>query len=244
MNYYYHLTQPEFVGTIREEGLKPMLGERAKSIGDKKEKLCLCSKSSIDAWAIMLETNTVIKVTVPNEDKMKLVDLTKISDEYNYEGMVPPEYIVDIFTVRPKKTILDQLRYDYIWGLSEFCTDCARYYTELENSNPDEEYLKELKEAIQITGELLLPVIPRLSYQDMSREERKAILKSIGNQGAYTFCDDYYVDIEEGKPIKRLYQMLTEYPDDELTELRRTINKLIKENFKYCLRVNTGGFTG
>ena len=78
----------------------------------------------------------------------------------------------------------------------------------------------------------------------MPKEERKDILKMIGNQGAYTFCDYYYVKVEAGKPIKQLYQMLTEYPEDDLTEIRTTINKLIKDNFKYCLSVNTGGFTG
>ena len=244
MNYYYHLTQPEFITAIQREGLKPMLGKRSKSIGDKEERLCLCSESSIDAWSIMLGTNTVIKVAVPDEDKMELVDQGNVSDEYNYDGVIPPEYIVDIFTVKPKKIILDQLRYDYIWGLSEFCTYCARYYTKLEYKKADEEYLNELKEDIQVTGELLIPVIPRLCYPEMPKKERKEILKSIGNQGAYTFCDDYYVKVEAGKPIKRLYQMLTEYPEDDLTEIRTTINKLIKDNFKYCLRVNTGGFTG
>lgn len=64
MNYYYHLTQPEFVTTIQKEGLKPMLGKRSKSIGDKEERLCLCSESSIDAWSIMLGTNTVIKFLI------------------------------------------------------------------------------------------------------------------------------------------------------------------------------------
>ena len=101
MNYYYHLTQPEFVSTIQKEGLKPMLGKRSKSIGDKEERLCLCSESSIDAWSIMLGTNTVIKVVVPDEDKMELIDQGNVSDEYNYDGVIPPEYIVDIFTVNP-----------------------------------------------------------------------------------------------------------------------------------------------
>lgn len=233
MNYYYHLTQPEFVTTIQKEGLKPMLGERSKSIGDKEERLCLCSESSIDAWSIMLGTNTVIKIAVPDEDKMELVDQGNVSDEYNYDGVIPPEYIVDIFSMKPKKVVLNKLRYSYIWGLSEFCTYCARYYTELDSENADEEYLDALKEAIQV-----------LCYPEMPKEARKEILKSIGNQGAYTFCDDYYVKVEAGKPIKRLYQMLTEYPEDDLTEIRTTINKLIKDNFKYCLRVNTGGFTG
>lgn len=173
MNYYYHLTQPEFVSTIQKEGLKPMLGKRSKSIGDKEERLCLCSESSIDAWSIMLGTNTVIKVVVPDEDKMELIDQGNVSDEYNYDGVIPPEYIVDIFTVNPSKIILNKLRYNYMWGLSEFCTYCARYYTELDSENTDEEYLDALKEAIQVTGELLVPVIPKLCYPDMPKEERK-----------------------------------------------------------------------
>lgn len=131
-----------------------------------------------------------------------------------------------------------------MWGLSEFCTYCARYYTELDSENTDEEYLDALKEAIQVTGELLVPVIPKLCYPDMPKEERKDILKMIGNQGAYSFCDDYDVNIEEGIPVKKLYQMLILYPEDDLTEIRQTINRLIKDNFKYCLRINTGGFTG
>ena len=176
MNYYYHLTQPEFVSTIQKEGLKPMLEKRSKSIGDKEERLCLCSESSIDAWSIMLGTNTVIKVVVPDEDKMELIDQGNVSDEYNYDGVIPPEYIVDIFTVNPSKIILNKLRYNYMWGLSEFCTYCARYYTELDSENTDEEYLDALKEAIQVTGELLVPVIPKLCYPDMPKEERKEIL--------------------------------------------------------------------
>ena len=117
-----------------------MLGKRSKSIGDKEERLCLCSESSIDAWSIMLGTNTVIKVVVPDEDKMELIDQGNVSDEYNYDGVIPPEYIVDIFTVNPSKIILNKLRYNYMWGLSEFCTYCARYYTELDSENTDEEY--------------------------------------------------------------------------------------------------------
>lgn len=241
---YYHLTQPEFLDAIMQDGLKPMLGDRAKSICDKKEKLCLCTEYSIDAWAIMLGTNTVLKIQIPDERNLKEVDQNQLSDEWDYNGVIPPENIIEQFTIHPKKSVLDSLRKEYIYGLSEFCEFCARYYTELAVKVSDVEYLEYLKDCIRIYGECLIPVIPRLKYPEMSKEERKAILKSIGNSGEYTFCDDYYVHVEEGKPIKRLYQMLTEYPNDEFTELRQTISKMIKENFRYCLRVNTGGWTG
>ena len=99
-----------------------MLGKRSKSIGEKDKKLCLCSESSIDAWSIMLGTNIAMKVIIPDEDKIKLIDQANVSDEYNYDGVIPPEYIVDIFSVKPKKTVLDQIRSDYMWGLSDVGT--------------------------------------------------------------------------------------------------------------------------
>ena len=40
MNYYYHLTQPEFITAIQREGLKPMLGQN-QSETKKKDFVCV-----------------------------------------------------------------------------------------------------------------------------------------------------------------------------------------------------------
>ena len=241
--YYYHLTTSDCVDTIKHEGLKPMLGENALLIKETKPKLCLCSDKSIDAWAIMLSADTVIKVSVPDKNKLHLITNDGTVDEFNYDGEIPAKYIEGAYKVNPSDDVWYKLRENYIGALSEFCVLCARYYTDGTGWRDDDELQAEIEESIQITGELIIPVIPRLHYENMSREEKREILHMYGESGAYTFCDDYGIDYGI-KPIKRLYQMLIQYPDDQFTELRRSIYKLIKQNFKYCLRTNTGGWTG
>lgn len=240
---YYHLTTPEAAKIIMKEGLKPMLGERSKSIKEENPALYLCTKASLDAWAIMLGLNTAVKVTIPNKKKLEVISKAPNSDEYRYDGAIPAKCITDILTVTPSESVLKQLRKDYIAALSQFCVLCARYYTEGTGWKDGGELQAEIEENIEYYGTGLLPVIPRLNYAEMDRKEIRDMLHILGDSGAYTFCDDYDIDIGE-KPIKRLYQMLIEYPDDKFTDIRKAIYKLIKTNFKYCLRTNTGGWTG
>lgn len=242
--YYYHLTTPENISSIMRDGLKPMLGERSLSIKEDTPALCLCSKKGIDAWSILLGLNTVLKVMIPSEDNLIQVSDYADADEYRYNGIIPPECIIETYKIRPSKKTLETLRFDYVENLSEFCVLCARYYTEGTGWNNGDALEAEIKEDIQILGEALIPVIPRLKYQESSRKDKRVMLKQIGAAGGYSFCDDYCPGYGNSKPIKRLYQKLIEYPNDEFTEIRKKIYNIIKSNFKYCLRTNTGGWTG
>lgn len=241
--YYYHLTTPENAEIIMKNGLKPMLGENAKSIKDVKPALCLCTEKSVDAWAILLGVNTVIKLTVPSENKLEQITDCHCTDEFHYGETIPAKYLIESYTIEPSKDILNELRSDYIMSLSRFCELCARYYTEGTGWKDGGELQEEIEEDIEMYGNALIPVIPRLNYPEMNRQDIQNELRMFGDSGAYTFCDEYVIYYDK-KPTKRLYQMLIEYPDDKFTELRKSVYKLIKENFKYCLRTNTGGWTG
>lgn len=241
--YYYHLTTPENAKIIMKEGLKPMLGERAISIQETKPALCLCTEKGVDAWAILLGVNTVIKLTVPSKNKLEKISDCDCTDEFRYDGIIPAKYIIESYGIEPSKEILDKLRYNYIMSLSKFCELCARYYTEGTRWKDGDEFQAEIEEDIEMFGKALIPVIPRLRYPEMEKQEIRDELHMFGDSGAYTFCDEYAINYDK-KPVKRLYQMLVEYPDDKFTKLRKSVYKLIKENFKYCLRTNTGGWTG
>lgn len=243
---YYHITKPKNIKTILQGGLKQLYGENSKAINDKREpRIYLCSKKSIDAWCIMLGEKTVIEVVLPdNFSGIELVGDSKISDEYICKTAIPVEYITRHFKKQPSKNILYELQKNYIYSLSYFCVLCARYYTPGTGWKDDPELKSEIEEAIKVYGECIIPVISRLNYQDMPREEKRRILRLIGDSGDYSFCDEYAVNYDPSKPVKRLYQMLIEYEQDEFANLRRQIYKLITINFKYCLRVNTGGWTG
>ena len=100
--YYYHLTTSDCVDTIKHEGLKPMLGENALLIKETKPKLCLCSDKSIDAWAIMLSADTVIKVSVPDKNTLHLITNDGTVDEFNYDREIPAKYIESTYKVHTK----------------------------------------------------------------------------------------------------------------------------------------------
>lgn len=151
-------------------------------------------------------------------------------------SIMTAKYIESTYKVNPSDDVWYKLRENYIGALSEFCVLCARYYTEGTGWRDDDELQAEIEESIQIIGELIIPVIPRLHYENMSREEKREILHMYGESGAYTFCDDYGIDYGV-KPVRRLYQMLIQYPDDQFTELRRSIYKLVN-----CSHLKTRAF--
>lgn len=241
---YYHVTKPEFVDKIISDGLKPSYGSNSQTIGDNKNnKICLCTESSIDAWCIMLGTNNVFEVTLSDDFPVELIDETNVTDEYVTHESIPAACITKYFTATPSQKILDALRRNYIRTLSYFCELCARCYTDGYYANNPEVH-KDILEDIKIFGECIIPVIPKLKYDEMPREEKKQLLRCMGDEGEYTFCDEYVPGYNYTKPIKRLYQMLPLYEADDTLKLRRKIYNLIKQNFKYCLRTNTGGWTG
>lgn len=228
--YYYHLTTPENAKVIMQEGLKPMLGERSVSIQEKEPILCLCDEKSIDAWAILLGVNTVIKLKVPSEDKLEKIAEADCTTEFRYSEEIPAKYMVKSYEITPSDDVLDALRSNYIMALSRFCELCAMYYTEGTGWKDGGELQEEIEEDIEMFGKGLVPVIPKLRYKEMDRQDIRDELRRFGDSGMYTFCDDYAIDYSK-KLVKRLYQMLIEYPDDRFTDLRKSVYKLIKENF-------------
>ena len=245
MSTYYHITKPEHVADICNEGLKPSNGENSQSINDgRRPRISLCSQKSIDAWCILLGADRVIRVNLPKDFPVTLIDDTEGSDEYSTNQPIPAKYISKKYKHTPSQEVLDSLRENYMGCLSYFCTMCARYYTPGSEWKNDPELTKELKENIKTYGECIIPVIPKLKYTEMTKEERCRILQCIGDSGTYSFCDEYVPGYNYAKPVKRLYQMLPLYEKDDLYNIRKTIYNLIKENFKYCLRINTGGWTG
>lgn len=127
---YYHITKPEHVADICNEGLRPSYGENSQSINDSRApRISLCSQKSIDAWCILLGADRVIRVNLPKGFPVTLTDDTEGSDEYSTEQPIPAKYISKKYKHTPSQEVLDGLRENYMSCLSYFCTMCARYYT-------------------------------------------------------------------------------------------------------------------
>jgi len=231
-NKYYHLTTEENAAKILVEGLKPVVGDRSKAIHDERTGIFLCKRKCIAYWQIILNLQEVLEVTGIDAEKSYSYNYGDY-EEFIYEKEIPASNIKRTNIKPGKIRAMRRLCISYISTISRFCELCARYY------DAKSKYGKELYEDLDAWADTLLYVLPNLNYKLCSKSKIVSEIEYAGQElCAYTLCDKYY---DTGK---RLYQMLLEYPADELTEKRNKIHNLIKMNLDGCLEVDTGGWCG
>lgn len=116
-----------------------------------------------------------------------------------------------------------------IYTFSWLCQSCARLYTDgIQKTITHSEI-----------GDFLnneYAVLKNLDFSMLTSEEKRKLLKDLGESGEFTFLDQY-LDTE-----KKLYQ-LSMYDDPHTRKIRRKIEKLITKAFDGCLDMCTGGWS-
>lgn len=228
--YYYHLTTKDKLPEILKNGLKPQIGENAAIAGEEKPAIYLCRLKDLPYWKIILDRIIVLKVkdiTVTMDD---IYDYSMYS-EYVYDKTIPVKSIARIYTPKPTLGQMQKLCIDYIYNLSKTTIAIARFYNNHVNNS-------EIRQIINKRLDCTLNVLANLDYATLDTENIRNELKEMGKSGDYTFLDTYM------NTDKKLYQMLIEYPEDDLTEKRQALYNYIIKTFDKCLDVYTGGFTG
>ena len=227
---YYHLTTKDKVKNILKKGLKPSIGEKSKIAGETEPAIYLSDKDSIAYWAIILGYDTILEVDC-EVDRDFNYGLYK---EYLSYNSIPPERISksSVYVSHLEYYIaMQKICINYLSDISLYCSNCAYYYGRPQYNT------KELHDRINHQAKALLFVVNNLNYPlVLTKENIINEIQNLGESGAYTICDVY---CNSGK---RLYQMLIEYPDDDLAEDRKKIYDYICKTFDGCLEVNTGGF--
>lgn len=226
---FYHTTSKQNLENILREGLTPMIGENSKLVGEQEKAVFLTDSKSLPYWQIILNQPVTLRISGLNESDVNIFSYGNYK-EYMYNRIIPAENIKIVKRKRHDIEAMKKLCKSYMYSLSDFSKNCARYYEKMD----DNDMLNDLV----MQSASLLKVLYNLDFNSLSVAEKKKILKDMGKSGLYTICDQYY---DTGK---RLYQMLKDYPKDALTENRIKVYNYIKANFKYCLSINTGGWCG
>lgn len=246
MQYLYHLTTKDAVNSILKNGLKPSIGERSKQVGETKKAIYICGKHDIPYWQAILGLNTVLKIDANDiEINRENTFETGMYTEYMIHTTIPPEKITveTLNKHKPSNKIIHDLALSYMSNISYLCVACAKYYT-YKNTDKEEAFYYP-PDVLQKSMETTLAVLNRLDYALCSTKEKRYELRQLGD-GNYSFVDHYDFDHpwDDQTTRPKLYTMLIKYEKDELYHIRHALYKFITKNFKGCLDVDTGGWTG
>lgn len=224
----YHLTDEASLKNILRNGLEPRLGDNSRFIRDDRKGVFLCDLDSIPYWEILLDRHVILAV----DEEPDIEDEIVYSGyrEYYMRGVIPPEKISVInnnISDADRREAMRALCSGHLISMSVFTLDCARFYN---NNSSLSEY------DIWLQGEALSAVLTRLDYNCAGQEEWRDYLKIYGEQGEYTFCDEYC------RTGKRLWQQLIGYDEDVTARCREKIHNFIESKFPFAENLYTGGF--
>ncbi len=233
----YHLTTKESLSPIKADGLKPMIGPNSKLCNEQKEVIYLCDRKSLPYWSKMLALDTVVSVSIDalDESKLEKYEYSNYS-EYIYTGTIRSNLLkraqIPKLSVEQEK----ELCLSYIDTISGVCRAYARYY--LNPYNESEEELADVKQYAEFAARPTLAVLNRLNFGLLDKADIRKEIRFSAENGEMTLCDrcDF-----EGDNC-RLYQKLNRYQKDDQTKLRHDLYVFIRDTFKGCLSVDTGGY--
>lgn len=229
----YHTTKQENVQNILKNGLTPNhYGSNKKFINDERTGIFLCNRQSVPYWMIILNHDALLQINLPANTQIDRFNYTLYS-EIIYKNNIPPEAIKQRTTpFQSELCVANKILCESIITLLSYMTStCANFYNRPDSDKEHfKQYIKNRTITIRTTGEAV-------KFQQISDQTLSDMLRELGEDGQYTFCDTY-----KNTPI-RLWEQLMEYPKDDTYEDRQYIYDFIIKNFKNVLFTNTGGFT-
>ena len=117
----------------------------------------------------------------------------------------------------------------YIYKMGNICSAVIRYYY---TNSKDTNQCQYLKKILKCT----LQSLSQLDYTSLTQKEIMSTIIDSGD-GSFAFTDHYL-----GEEI-RLYEKISMYGNDELSEYTNQLTKYIKHVFGKYLKLNTGGWS-
>lgn len=227
---YYHLTDEKTAKTILKEGLKPLLGENSKLCEEKEPAIYLCGRKDLPYWKILLDRNIPICVRLTKEQEESLEPFNySYYSEFLLKTAIPKEQVdLSQCQIETEKAMKD-LCVSYIYTIGNVCSDIIRYYY---TNSDDVNQCQYLKCLLKCT----LQSLSRLNYTSLNQSEIINTIKDSG-EGAFAFTDRYFTE------DVRLYEKISTYEKDELSEYTSQLTEFVKHTFKDFLKLNTGGWS-
>jgi len=240
--YFYHLTDKKNLKSILENGLIPDIGPNSTLVNETIPAVYLCDRKYIPFWRTLLNKNIILAIdkTAFKNDTIPVIDTRSYSDYNEHICIKPiaPEFIKQIYISKNKDTAANKkLCLSHLEDLSDFCRDCAKFYSYNFKERYCENDRREYEKTLIRKAKALIALLTNLHYEAIDKKTIREYLIDFGSSGEYTLCDTY------NHTKTRLYQMLAKYPEnDDLKPIRTELYKLIKQKLKGTLNVNTGGW--
>lgn len=233
----YHLTTKDSLASIKIDGLKPMIGPNSQLCKEHEKFIYLCDRKSLPYWSKMLALDHAVSIPIGSLDESKLEKFQyDCYSEYTYTGTIDSNLLK--YAQIPKLSVEQEkeLCLGYIQTISAICRAYARYYL-----NPYDESDEELDDAKDYAESIARPsfaVLKRLNFGLLDKAEIRKEIRFSAENGEMTLCD--LCDFENDNC--RMYQKLNRYPKDDQTKLRHDLYVFIRDTFKGCLNIDTGGY--
>ena len=227
----YHVTTMDAAKQILKTGLIPNIGPNSRVCHEETPRIYLCDKKDIPFWNILLDKNVILKIEFDHNELENYEEVSyKDYGEYMSTSSIPADKIKLSRIKIDKEDAMKKLCIDTLYAISDVTRKVADYY-----NRPQWAHLThdDIMQHLDVT----ICILERLDYSSLTKQHIKKELKLMGEELCMNTFVDYYFNTN-----LRLYQQLTQYPKDDLTEKLSTLRKLIENKLKGCLTVNTGGY--
>lgn len=240
MKYLYHLTKPEYLDQILSEGLKPIIGDNSKFVGDMTPASHMSERKYLPYWNLLLDKpGVLLKIDTSYLCKDKLLERNyQLYKEKMYGELIPKEAVSVAKGINLSLGNLDvvsrqEFKLSIINGVNRICELIARLA-----SDPENEYYLEGYEDAKLCATTSRKVLSLADYAEITPKKLKDELIFLAeNCGAYTLCDVDYANFDGSM---RLYEHLHRKP--YATEDTKWLYDWLVSNYSSVLDTDTGGW--
>ena len=240
MKYLYHLTKPEYLDRILSEGLKPIVGDNSKLVGDMVPTSHMSERKYLPYWNLLLDRPGVllkIDTSYLCEDRIQERNY-HLYKEKIYDELIPKKAISVANGINLSLGNLDvssrqEFKLSIVRSLIKICDLIARLA-----SDPENEYYLEGYEDAKICASTTRRVLSLTDFTEITPKKlQKELVYLAENCGAYTLCDVDYLNFDSDM---RLYEHLRLKP--YATEDTKWLYSWLVSNYSSILDTDTGGW--
>ena len=202
---YYHLTTPENLESILQNGLKPHVGPRSACAKEEKPRIYLCGYEDMIVWSNLLNLTKAVQISDKANLEPKIAEYDNHS-EYMTETAIPAKYL-KLCSIPP----LDSPRLSHIVGsvlisLSDIIVSLVRFY-ELSDDTMNHQSISYICKSLSS----FLLILENVPWHQLDIHIIQKEIKDYANEGEYTFADTY------NNSAVRLWEQLQFYPENNPT---------------------------
>lgn len=237
MKYLYHLTKPEYLDRILSEGLKPIVGDNSKLVGDMVPTSHMSERKYLPYWNLLLDRPGVllkIDTSYLCEDRIQERNY-HLYKEKIYDELIPKKAISVANGINLSLGNLDvnsrqEFKLSIVRSVSRICELIARLVL-----NSESEYFLENYKEVKICASTARRVISLIDFTEITPKKlQNELIHLVDDCGVSTFCDLDYINFDSDM---RLYEYLQLKP--YATEDTKWLYSWLVSNYSSILDTDT-----